>query len=102
MPPSCARERRVVRACDRLLTANGTMLLQMITADDCRFGAYRSAANWLLYLGYCEGACHDRHVGDVQLLLAKAANRRMLYGEPWSGAPAIDDPVRRAAVPAGS
>jgi cyclopropane-fatty-acyl-phospholipid synthase len=39
---------------------------------------------WDLYLGYCEAAFLDRHVGDVQLLLTKAANRRVLYGEPWS------------------
>jgi cyclopropane-fatty-acyl-phospholipid synthase len=39
---------------------------------------------WDLYLGYCEAAFLDRHIGDVQLLLTKAANRRVLYGEPWT------------------
>jgi cyclopropane-fatty-acyl-phospholipid synthase len=40
---------------------------------------------WDLYLGYCEAAFLDRHIGDVQLLLAKAGNRRVLFGEPWLG-----------------
>ena len=40
---------------------------------------------WDLYLGYCEAAFLDRHIGDVQLLLTKDANRRVLYGEPWRG-----------------
>lgn len=39
---------------------------------------------WDVYLGYCEAAFHDRHIGDVQLLLSKAANRRVLPGEPWN------------------
>jgi cyclopropane-fatty-acyl-phospholipid synthase len=39
---------------------------------------------WDLYLGYCEAAFQDRHIGDVQLLLTKDANRRVLYGEPWT------------------
>jgi cyclopropane-fatty-acyl-phospholipid synthase len=39
---------------------------------------------WDLYLGYCEAAFLDRHIGDVQLLLTKDANRRVLYGEPWA------------------
>jgi cyclopropane-fatty-acyl-phospholipid synthase len=38
---------------------------------------------WDLYLGYCEAAFLDRHIGDVQWLLAKAGNRRTLIGEPW-------------------
>ncbi len=38
---------------------------------------------WDLYLGYCEAAFQDRHIGDVQLLLTKATNRRVLFGEPW-------------------
>jgi hypothetical protein len=38
---------------------------------------------WDLYLGYCEAAFFDRHIGDMQLVLAKDANRRVLYGEPW-------------------
>jgi cyclopropane-fatty-acyl-phospholipid synthase len=38
---------------------------------------------WDLYLGYCEAAFHDRHIGDMQLVLTKDANRRVLYGEPW-------------------
>jgi cyclopropane-fatty-acyl-phospholipid synthase len=37
---------------------------------------------WDLYLGYCEAAFLDRHIGDVQLLLAKASTRRTLYREP--------------------
>lgn len=139
--------------CDRLLDRDGLMLLQTITVDDWRFGAYRSEPNWIakyifpgaelastaeilasmarvtrlglfhaeqigthyartlaawrerfhrrldevraqgfderfvrmwdLYLGYCEAAFLDRHIGDVQLLLAKAGTHRTLPGEPW-------------------
>ena len=39
---------------------------------------------WDLYLGYCEAAFLDRHIGDVQLLLAKSASRRVLFDEPWT------------------
>lgn len=42
---------------------------------------------WDLYLGYCEGAFQDRHIGDVQLLLRKAGSSSALYGEPWRDAP---------------
>lgn len=45
---------------------------------------------WDLYLGYCEAAFTDRHIGDFQLLLTRDANRRVLYGEPWT-APYEDD-----------
>ncbi|HXG89752.1 MAG TPA: cyclopropane-fatty-acyl-phospholipid synthase family protein [Vicinamibacterales bacterium] len=38
---------------------------------------------WDLYLAYCEAAFLERHIGDVQLLLTKPANHRVLYGEPW-------------------
>ena len=37
---------------------------------------------WDLYLAYCEAAFLDRHIGDVQLLLAKPATRRVLFDEP--------------------
>jgi cyclopropane-fatty-acyl-phospholipid synthase len=50
---------------------------------------------WDLYLGYCEAAFQDRHIGDVQLLLSKAANRRVLFDEPWSA------PVEGVLMPAG-
>ena len=40
---------------------------------------------WDLYLGYCEAAFLERHIGDVQLLLARSATRRVLFDEPWSG-----------------
>lgn len=36
---------------------------------------------WDLYLGFCEAAFMDRHIGNVQLTLAKAANRRTLSGD---------------------
>lgn len=42
----------------------------------------RFIRTWDLYLGYCEAAFLDRHIGDVQLLLSKAATPRVLYGEP--------------------
>jgi len=38
---------------------------------------------WSLYLSYCEGGFAERRIQDVQLLLAKPANR----GEPLSPAP---------------
>jgi len=38
---------------------------------------------WDLYLGYCEAAFLDRYIGDVQLVLNKAATPRVLHGEPW-------------------
>jgi hypothetical protein len=38
---------------------------------------------WDLYLGYCEAAFAGRHIGDMQLVFTKDANRRVLYGEPW-------------------
>ena len=44
---------------------------------------------WDLYLGYCEAAFLERHIGDVQLLLAKSATRRVLFDEPWNRAPAL-------------
>lgn len=37
---------------------------------------------WDLYLGYCEAAFEARHIGDVQLLLAKTPSRRPLFDEP--------------------
>ena len=39
---------------------------------------------WDLYLGYCEAAFRDRHIGNVQLLLTRTAAARPLYGEPWA------------------
>jgi cyclopropane-fatty-acyl-phospholipid synthase len=55
-------------------------------ADEVRAQGFdeRFIRMWDLYLGYCEAAFLDRHVGDFQLLLTKAANRRVLYGEPWT------------------
>ena len=38
---------------------------------------------WDYYLGYCEGAFLERHVGDFQLLLTKNHNPRTLFQEPW-------------------
>jgi hypothetical protein len=37
---------------------------------------------WDYYLAYCEGGFEERHISDVQILLAKTHNRRVLYGEP--------------------
>ncbi len=37
---------------------------------------------WDYYLAYCEGAFAERHIGDAQLLLAKAGGPS-LYNEPW-------------------
>ena len=44
---------------------------------------------WDLYLAYCEAAFLDRQIGDVQLLLAKSATRRVLFDEPWNRAAAL-------------
>lgn len=58
--------------------------------DDVRALGFddRFVRMWDLYLAYCEAAFQDRHIGDVQLLLTKDANRRTLYGEPWTRAAA--------------
>lgn len=56
---------------------------------------------WDLYLGYCEAAFLDRHIGDMQLVLTKDANRRVLYGEPWEArgsSPGFLDGVPNTAV----
>lgn len=42
---------------------------------------------WDYYLAYCEGAFRERHIGDVQLLLARTSHPAGLHGEPW-GRPA--------------
>jgi len=40
---------------------------------------------WDYYLAYCEGAFLGRHIGDVQLILAKNHCPRALFNEPWDG-----------------
>jgi cyclopropane-fatty-acyl-phospholipid synthase len=54
--------------------------------DDVRAQGFdeRFIRMWDLYLGYCEAAFLDRHIGDYQLVLTKDSNRRVLYGEPWN------------------
>jgi cyclopropane-fatty-acyl-phospholipid synthase len=144
------------RACNRLLTSDGTMLMQTITMNERTFPTYRRRADWIqkyifpgselasvseilrslarvsplslfhaeeigmhyartlaswrerfqdsidsirelgfddrflrmwdYYLAYCEGAFLERHVGDMQLLLTKAANRNAMFNEPWESA----------------
>jgi cyclopropane-fatty-acyl-phospholipid synthase len=139
-------------ACERLLHADGVMLLQTITVDDWRHTEYRQTPNWIakhvfpgaelasvaeilaslarvsriglhhaqqigchyartlhhwrrrvhprhdhqrrqpfderfirmwdLYLGYCEAAFEQRHIGDVQLVLARTPSERLLFDEP--------------------
>ncbi len=44
---------------------------------------------WDYYFAYCEGAFLERHVGDVQLILAKNGTPHALYEEPWE-APASE------------
>jgi hypothetical protein len=39
---------------------------------------------WDYYLASCEAAFQERAIGDVQLLLTKAANHKPLWGEPNS------------------
>ncbi len=38
---------------------------------------------WDYYFAYCEGAFLERHIGDMQLVLAKNGTQQALYGEPW-------------------
>jgi cyclopropane-fatty-acyl-phospholipid synthase len=38
---------------------------------------------WDYYLAFCEGAFHERHISDFQLLLTKNHNPRSLFQEPW-------------------
>jgi cyclopropane-fatty-acyl-phospholipid synthase len=38
---------------------------------------------WDYYLGYCEGAFLERHIGDFQLLLTRNHNSAGLMDEPW-------------------
>jgi cyclopropane-fatty-acyl-phospholipid synthase len=54
---------------------------------------------WDMYLGYCEAAFLERHIGDVQLVLTKAHNRRHLYGEPWDQIQPADVPEMREPQP---
>ena len=61
--------------------------------DDVRAQGFdeRFIRMWDLYLGYCEAAFLERHIGNVQLLLAKSAKRRVLFDEPWVNvSPATD------------
>ena len=56
--------------------------------DDVRAQGFddRFIRMWDLYLAYCEAAFAERHIGDLQLVFTKPANRRILYGEPWGDA----------------
>jgi cyclopropane-fatty-acyl-phospholipid synthase len=38
---------------------------------------------WDYYLGFCEAAFLERHIGDMQLLLTKNHNPNPLFQEPW-------------------
>ncbi len=38
---------------------------------------------WDYYLAFCEGAFHERHISDFQLLLTKNYNPLPLFQEPW-------------------
>lgn len=44
----------------------------------------RFVRTWDLYLAYCEAAFLERHIGDVQLLMAKAGGCQVMFDEPWS------------------
>ena len=39
---------------------------------------------WDFYLGYCEGAFLERHIGDLQLSLIKTYCQATLLNEPWN------------------
>jgi cyclopropane-fatty-acyl-phospholipid synthase len=38
---------------------------------------------WDYYLGFCEAAFRERHIGVMQLLLTKNHNPNPLFQEPW-------------------
>jgi cyclopropane-fatty-acyl-phospholipid synthase len=38
---------------------------------------------WDYYLAFCESAFLERHISDLQLLLTKNYNSRILFQEPW-------------------
>jgi cyclopropane-fatty-acyl-phospholipid synthase len=46
----------------------------------------RFVRTWEFYLASCEAAFAERLIGDVQLVLSKAMNRRALVDEPWEDA----------------
>jgi cyclopropane-fatty-acyl-phospholipid synthase len=54
---------------------------------------------WDLYLAYCEAAFLERHIGDVQLLLAKAGSRRALPGHPRDTLPDRAAPAQLQSIP---
>jgi cyclopropane-fatty-acyl-phospholipid synthase len=54
---------------------------------------------WDLYLAFCEAAFLERHCGDYQLVLIKAANRRVLFDEPWQRTNSRRRGLTAAAVP---
>ena len=151
-------------ACDRLLNANGAMVLQTITMNDRKFPAYRRQVDWIqkyifpgselaslsgilaclarqtrltpfhlddmgrhyaltlaawrerfhasidrvrelgfdkrfcrmwdYYFAYCQGAFEERHISDVQLMLAKTSCSRPLFQENPSGQLSLVSPSR--------
>jgi len=54
---------------------------------------------WDYYLAFCEGAFHERHISDVQLLLTKNYNLRPLFQEPWRLAEESTSPQSLPQVP---
>lgn len=70
---------RFFRACDRLLTSDGTMLLQTITVPDQRFAQYRKYADWVqtyIFPG-SELAC----VGEILKSVARATPLGLRHAE---------------------
>jgi cyclopropane-fatty-acyl-phospholipid synthase len=57
----------------------------------------RFVRTWNYYLASCEAAFAERLVGNVQLVLSKAMNRRALLGEPWEEASDAGTPRWRVA-----
>jgi cyclopropane-fatty-acyl-phospholipid synthase len=37
---------------------------------------------WDYYLAYCEGGFQERHISDVQIVLAKTHSKNLIWGEP--------------------
>lgn len=70
--------------------------------DDVRGQGFddRFIRMWDLYLAYCEAAFATRHIGDLQIVMTKPANTRVLWGEPWRDAQKPSAARDREALPA--
>jgi cyclopropane-fatty-acyl-phospholipid synthase len=56
---------------------------------------------WDYYLAFCEGAFHERHISDFQLLLTKNYSPRSLFQEPWRLVRESPSPQSVSRIPEG-